>query len=82
MNFLIALIVFCCIFYIGWFFYQKTRKKLVFYNDFLQFCEVLETEIGFFQNKLKQIFDKKGYGKDFSLVLKNFSDKGDRKSVV
>jgi len=75
MNLFIAIAIFGCILYIGWFFYQKTRKKLIFYNDFLQFCEMLETEIGFFQNKLKQILDKNSYGKEFSAVLKNFAEK-------
>jgi len=75
MNVIIGLVVFVCILYIGWFFYQKTRKKAIFYNNFLQFCELLETEIGFFQNKLQQILEKNSYGKDFSSALKNFAEK-------
>jgi len=75
MNLFVGVAIFGCILYIGWFFHQKTRKKAIFYNDFLQFCEMLETEIGFFQNKLEQILEKNSYKKDFSAVLKNFSEK-------
>lgn len=72
MNLIIALLIFGCILYIGWFLYQKTQKKSVFYKDFLQFCELLETQIGFFQNNLEQVLQKERYKKEFSDLVQNF----------
>ncbi len=73
MKFILALVIFGCILYFGWFLYEKTRKKLVFYNNFLQFCNLLETEIGFFQNNIEEILHKNNYKKEFSEVVENFS---------
>ena len=46
------------------------RKRERFYVEVVSFCVLLESEIGLFQNKLIEIFDKtKGSNKDFNLVM-------------
>lgn len=73
MKLIVALIFFCLILYFGWISYHKTRKKAVFYNDFLQFSEIMETEIGFFQNKIDSILKKGNYKKEFLELVEEFA---------
>lgn len=75
MNLLVATLVFCAILFIGWYFYNKTQKKSIFYADFLQFCEFLKNEIGFFQNNLKEILSKKEYNSsEFNSLIEDFKN--------
>ncbi len=73
-NLIVGLVLFGCILYIGWNMYQNYRKRVLFYGDFLQFCEILETEVAFFQNKINEILQKNEYKSDFSGVLKDFAE--------
>ena len=73
MNLFVAILIFCVILFIGWYFYNKTQKKSHFYANFLQFCEFIKNEIGFFQNNLKEILSKKEYSSnEFNSLIEDF----------
>jgi len=58
MNIVLSLVVIVGCSYIGYGVgrYFKTREKI--WNDFVNFCEFCDVQIGFFQNKLQSIMDK------------------------
>ncbi|MBR1925860.1 MAG: hypothetical protein IJ837_03285 [Clostridia bacterium] len=75
MKLFVVILISLFIILIGYLYFRKTHKKIQFYNDFLSFCEEIETEIGFFQNNIKNILDKQNYKSSFQELLNNFKNK-------
>ncbi len=69
MTALIGFVLFGCITFIGMNIYNSYKTRKIFYDDFILFLQNLDAEIGFFQNKLNQIFDAKIYHKDFQNLI-------------
>ena len=55
MRIILGFIFFICSLIIGYYIYNKIKKREKFFEDFYNFSLNLHTEIGFFQNKLKDI---------------------------
>ena len=81
MKLFISLCVLLAFVAFGLFLYKKSLKKQKFYVNFLQFCQNAQTEISFFQNKIKNILDKQEFDGDFLKVLKAY-ESGNIKTVL
>lgn len=75
MNFILSFLIFCFVCVLGVIFYRKTLKRLNFYKDFCCFCQSLETQISFFQNKIYDIIKLQSFKSDFQNILNNFLKK-------
>ncbi|MBQ8761979.1 MAG: stage III sporulation protein AB [Clostridia bacterium] len=69
MTFILGLILFGCSMFIGFKIYTNIKKREKFFDDFNSFCTILQAEIGFFKNKLEQIYSKNDYGNEFNSLL-------------
>ena len=69
MTFILGLILFGCSMFIGFKIYTNIKKREKFFDDFNSFCTILQSEIGFFKNKLEQIYSKNDYGNEFNSLL-------------
>ena len=74
MRIFLAFCVLLCVCTFGLFLHKKTLKKLVFYTNFLHFCENAQTEINYFHKKLYEIIDNKSGSEDFLNVLNGFKN--------
>lgn len=74
MRIILGFIFFICSLIIGYYIYNKIKKREKFFEDFYNFSLNLHTEIGFFQNKLKDILNKNDYGENFNSLLKEVSN--------
>lgn len=75
MKLIFVIFISLCIAGVGYIYFRKVHKKIAFYNDFLSFCDEIETEIGFFQNKINDIFKKQNYKSSFQGLLDSLKNK-------
>jgi len=75
MKLIFVIFISLCIAGVGYIYFRKVHKKTAFYNDFLSFCEEIETEIGFFQNKINAILEKQSYKSSFQGLLDSLKTK-------
>ena len=62
----LGVIVFC----VGYKKFLSLKRKKQFFEEFLHFLNTLNTQIGFFQNKLEEVFEKHNYSTEFCIFLK------------
>lgn len=58
--------------FFGWSLFKRTLKKYVFYKNLKSFLELLQTEVGFFQNDVDAVLDKLNYSVDFQNLISNY----------
>ena len=58
MKIFLLIIVLCCVAYIGWQIKTSLKKKKVFYEDLVNFCEDYKREVTFLKCGLDTIIDK------------------------
>lgn len=65
--------------------FLNLKHKKQFFEDFLLFLNGVKTQVAFFQTKLKEIFERQNFRKDFCLFLlncKNYILSGNKKDFL